>query len=1114
MTSNFDFIPSPWGKLAATLREAEQHVFTASPYAAVLCRKSLEEWVRWLYENDADLEIPKYDSTLNTLMYQQEFKDLLAPSLFNRANLVRKLGNDAVHTSLKVQPKEALHALQIMHGLAGWVVNVYGERKITAPAFDTSLIPTESEAVKTKRDLKKLEEAFLQSQELNRQLTSELDRIKAIKIAHVEKVPPPVDPNEEVTREIYINLLLKEAGWDPHGADVSEYLVTGMPTADGKNDGPGYVDYVLWGDDGKPLGVVEAKRTSRDARVGRNQAKLYADCIEKMHRQRPVIFYTNGFESHIWDDVEYAPRRVHGFYKKEELELLIQRRTTRSSLQDAPVNREIVERPYQVEAIRSIGKVLESRGREALLVMATGSGKTRTAAALVDLLSKANWVKRVLFLADRSALVYQARNAFTNHLPNLPTIDLTKEKDKGHARVVFSTYQTMINQIDVEFDNDQRLFGVGHFDLVIFDEIHRSVYNKYKAIFEYFDAYRVGLTATPKSEGDRDTYLLFGMQPHDPTFAYELEQAVAEEYLVPYKASSVPTKFQREGIKYADLSPEEQVKYEEEFADPVTGEYPDEIDNAALNKWLFNQDTVDKVIGHVMQHGIKVAGGDRLAKTIIFARNHKHAKYIEERFDKQYPQYKGEFCKTIDNYEEYAYDLLKQFSEKDKSPHIAVSVDMLDTGIDVPEVCNLVFFKPVRSRSKFWQMIGRGTRLCKNLFGPGDDKTHFIIFDFCENFEFFGKKPEGEKDSKSKSLSQRLFEQRLRLVHLLQKQDDAALRQQGDQVQKFLVKQVADLNDESFLVRQHWRVVEKYKDPYSWNALNELDIKELFDHVGPLINEVGEDEDAKRFDLLCYTMQALLLIKGVTADHLINDVKEIAAKLSKKGSIPAVAAKMDLIKHVQTKQYWQELSVMKYEHLRNDLRNLIRFIDGDTRLIVYTNFEDQWEGNTAEYDFALAPNNLDAYKKRVSHYIMTHQDHITIHKLRMNQPITNGELKTLEKMLFEQGEAGTREQFEKAYGQQPLGKFIRSIVGLDVQAAKQALGKFVNEPALNSQQIRFVDTIIKYLTVNGVIDPDALFAPPFTDIASNGLIDVFSKDQATEIVSLVEHINQNAIAVA
>lgn len=1113
MKSNFDFIPSSWRRLATTLKEAELHVFIASPFAAVLCRKSLEEWVRWLYENDADLELP-YDTRLNTLMYQQDFKDLLAPSLFNRANLVRKLGNDAVHTNLKVQPKEAMHVLQIMHGFAGWIVNVYGEETLKIPAFDTELIPIESDIVKTKRDLKKLEDAFLQSQELNRKLNDELERIKVIKDTQVERIPRPADPNEEITRETYINLMLKEAGWDPHGANVSEYAVSGMPTGDGKYNGPGYVDYVLWGDDGKPLALVEAKRTGRDPRVGQNQAKLYADCLEQMHKQRPIIFYTNGFETYIWNDVEYAPRKVHGFYKKDELELLIQRRTTQQSIIDAPVDEAIVERYYQVEAIRSVAQVLENRGREALLVMATGTGKTRTAAALVDVLSKANWVKRVLFLADRTALVYQARNAFTNHLTNLPNIDLTKEKDKGHARVVFSTYQTMINQIDNEFDNDQRMFGVGHFDLIIFDEIHRSVYNKYKAIFEYFDGYRIGLTATPKAEGDRDTYDLFGMEPNNPTYAYELDQAVEDKFLVPPKAIGVPIKFQREGIRYTDLSPEEQLKYEEQFTDPITGEYPDEINNAALNTWLFNIDTIDKVIAHLMLNGIKVAGGDRLAKTIVFARNHKHAKFFEERFNKQYPQYKGDFCKVIDNYEEYAYDLLKQFSEKDKGPHIAVSVDMLDTGIDVPEVCNLVFFKPIRSRSKFWQMIGRGTRLCKNLLGPGDDKSHFIIFDFCENFEFFGNKPEGLKDGKSKSISQRLFELRLKLVHQLQKSEERDLNQHGDEIQKYLVKQVEDLNEESFLVRQHWRVVEKYKDPHCWNSLNELDVKELFDHIGPLVNEYGEDELAKRFDLVCYNLQSEILSKGTVSDYHIGNVKEIAAKLSKKGSIPAVAEKMDLIKLLQTSRYWQDLSVLKFEQLRNDLRKLIRFIDKSTGITVITDFEDEFQSNIEEHTLVFSANNLEAYKKRVAHYFRSHQNYITIHKLRTNQPITNGELATLEQMMFDQGEVGTREQFEEVYGSQPLGTFIRSIVGLDKQAAKEVFSNFVNSPALNPQQIRFVDTIIEYLTVNGVINTEALFSPPFTDISSNGLTDVFTPDDAAEIVKLTTRVNQNAVAVS
>ncbi|NTS42741.1 DEAD/DEAH box helicase family protein [Flavisolibacter sp. BT320] len=1114
MTSNFDFIQSPFSRLASTLKEAERQVYAAPVYAAVLLRKSLEEWVRWLYENDVDLEEP-YDTSLNSLLHQQDFKDLLAPSLFRQVNLVRKLGNDAAHTSLRVKPEEAVHALQLMHGFTSWVFRVYNETNVKVPTFSVDLIPQPVPVHDLKREMEKLRQQLEQTIEINRKQEEELERLKTIKDTRQAAVPPPADPNEAVTRKLYINLLLKEAGWDPHGHNVSEYPVTGMPTGDGKNNGPGKVDYVLWGDDGKPLAVVEAKRTSRDARVGQNQAKLYADCLERMHGQRPLIFYTNGFETWLWDDTEYAQRRVHGFYKKDELQLLVQRRSTRQPLSTAAIDAEIVERYYQIEAIRSVAQVLENRGRDALLVMATGTGKTRTAAALVDTLSKSGWAKRILFLADRTALIYQAKNAFTNHLPHLPAIDLTKEKDTGHARVVFSTYQTMINQIDSEFDNDQRLFGVGHFDVVIFDEIHRSVYNRYKAIFEYFDAYRIGLTATPKSEGDRDTYLLFGLEPQNPTYAYELDQAVGDGFLVPPKTTAVPTKFQRQGIKYDELSPEEQRKYEEEFADPLTGEFPDEINSTALNSWLFNTDTVDKVLGVLMRDGIKVAGGDRLGKTIVFARSHKHAKFIEERFNKQYPQYKGDFCKVIDNYEEYAYDLLKNFSEKDKGPHIAVSVDMLDTGIDVPEVVNLVFFKPVRSRAKFWQMIGRGTRLRLDLFAPGEHKSHFLIFDCCENFEFFGKKPEGVDASQGKTLSQRLFEQRLKLMKLLQGDEDGDLRRYSEELQKGMVGQVEGLNEDSFLVRQHWRTVEKYRDPFQWNALNELDVKELVDHVAVLVTESDEDELAKRFDLLCYNIEVELVTKKSILPKLMSDVQELAAKLSKKGSIPAVFDKMQLIKDVQTKGWWKEMDVMKVEGLRRDLRHLIRFIDRDDSRIVYTNFKDELVNASSDFTSVYqSSNNLEAYKNRVSQFIQSKQTHMTIFKLRTNIPITSMELQALEGMLFEQGECGTREQFETAYGKQPLGKFIRSIVGLDVQAAKNAFGQFVNSPSLNPQQIRFLDTIINYLSVNGTIEPAALFEPPFTEIASNGLIDVFNQDDAAQIVSLVEHVNKNAVAVS
>ncbi|MBP6610561.1 MAG: DEAD/DEAH box helicase family protein [Paludibacter sp.] len=1109
--SNFNFIPNQWASLAQAPQEAEQHVHNAPLYAAMLCRKSLEEWVRWMYEHDADLVLP-YDTTLNSLLHDQRFKNLVAPIQFNQINLIRKLGNTAVHTNAKIKPQEALYALQLLHGFIGWLVQVYGEDKIVVAKFDENLLATGKVKDKSKDELQQLEHNFHEAQTKLQKLEAELANIKAIKEQNIAYVPPPIDPNEDLTRKIYIDTLLREAGWDPYGANVPEYPIKGMPQGNGDANGNGFVDYVLWGNDGKPLAVVEAKRTKRDPRVGQHQAKLYADCIEKEFGQRPVIFYSNGFRTWMWDDVNYAPREVFGFYTNDELQMLIQRRISHKVLSIQTINNDITDRPYQHEAIRSVLEVLENKHREALLIMATGTGKTRVSASIVDLLSKANWVKRVLFLADRNALIHQAKTNLNDYLPNLPAVDLTKEKEDESSRIVFSTYQTIINMIDGEADGNNRFYSVGHFDLIIFDEIHRSVYNRYKHIFKYFDGIRIGLTATPKSEADRDTYALFGLEPKNPTFAYELDQAVTNKWLVPPKAFSVPIKFQRSGIKYDELSDDEKLKYEEQFTNPVTGEFPDEIDSSALNKWLFNSDTVDKVIAHLMQNGIKVEGGDKLAKTIVFARSHLHALYIAERFNKQYPAYKGDFLKIIDYHEEKRYDLLNRFKDKTKMPQIAVSVDMLDTGIDVPEVCNLVFFKPIRSSVKFWQMVGRGTRLCKDLFAVDEDKKEFFIFDFCENLEFFNMHPQGIEGNSSKSLSQRLFELRLRLAFALLGQEEAELKEYGQSIIDQLIKQTQALNGESFIVRQHWEVVEKYRDANAWNALSDLDIKELHDHIAPLMMEIDQDELAKRFDALMLDIQLSVLNGEKKQATLIQKVVSTAGKLSKKASIPTVAKKMDTIKEVQQKIFWEGATIPDIERTRIELRDIIKFLDSENTPIYFTMFEDEFSGNSQEHPLVYSFNDLDAYKRKVEQYLKEHSNNITIHKLRNNVPITKGELETLDRMLFEQGSLGTKAEFTKAYGEQPLGKFIRGIVGLNVQAAKTAFSEILNNQTLNAQQIRFIDTIINFLTVKGIIEPSMLFEAPFTDINSNGVAGLFDESVATKIISLIEIINHNAEA--
>lgn len=1107
--SNFSFIPRLWAELADAPTEAEQNIYHAPSYAAMLCRKSLEEWIRWLYAHDQDLVLP-YDTTLNSLMHAHAFKNLVAPIHFHQINLIRKLGNTAVHTSAKIKTEEALHALKLLHGFITWVVAAYSENRPTLGAFDERFVKKEKAKDRSKDELQELERAYHEQQSELEQLQNELATFKSIKAHNIADVLPPTDPNEALTRKIYIDILLREAGWQLEDPNVQEYpLKACMPQATG-NLGDGFVDYVLWGDDGKPLAVVEAKKTKRDARVGQHQAKLYADGLEKEFDQRPVIFYSNGYQTWLWDDLSYAPREVYGFYTKDELQTLIQRRRFQKSLAKETINNTITDRYYQHEAIRKVSEALESNHREALLVMATGTGKTRVSASLIDFLSKANWIKRVLFLADRNALVHQAKVSFNDYLPNLPAIDLTKEKEDESSRIVFSTYQTMINLIDGETDDKNRFYGVGHFDLIIFDEIHRSVYNRYKHILKYFDGFRIGLTATPKLETDKDTYGLFNMQPGNPTYAYELEQAVNDKFLVPPKGIGVPIKFQRKGIKYAELSEADKLAYEEQFTDPFTGEYPDEIDATALNNWLFNKDTVDKGIAHLMEFGIKVEGGDKLAKTMIFARSHRHAKFIEERFNIQYPEYKGDFLKVIDYQEEYKYDLLNKFKDKLKMPQIAVSVDMLDTGIDVPEVCNLVFFKPVRSSSKFWQMIGRGTRLCTDLFAPGEHKKEFIIFDFCENFEFFNANPKGVESGNGKSLSQRLFKLRLRMAVLLLAQETDDLIDYGQSLIDHLVTQTKTLDTAKFIVRQHWEVVEKYQDKNQWNALSDLDVKEIFDHIAPLVIETDQDEKAKRFDVLMLELQLNVLMGLKRQEQLIQKVVATAALLSKKSSIPLVANKMETIAAIQKKSFWEATTIPNIEYVRLELRDLLKFLDGEHTPIYFTSFEDEFDGNIKEHQVIYNFNDLDAYRKKVEFYLKEKRNHITIHKLINNIQITNGELEELEKMLFEQGAIGTKEEFTKAYGEQPLGKFIRGILGLDINAAKLAFGEILSQQTLNSQQIRFMDTLINFFAVKGIIEAEMLFNPPFTDINTSGIMGVFDNETAIKIISLINQINHNA----
>ncbi len=1134
--TQFAFLKPEFPSVFDLARKAETSALSDPRAACFYARLALETAVNWMYDNDNSLRSP-YDNSLSALIHEGTFRAVVGNVLVAKARIIKDFGNRAVHDTRAVAPQTSVTCVRELFHFSYWLVRTYarGAKPDASLAFSTDALPraVQVEAsslaklqamAKEHEDAKKqLEEAHaarLKSDHERLVLDEEVKRLQA-EIAAIKQANQSTadnhDYSEAETRDAFIDLLLAEAGWPLDQQRDREYPVKGMPnTAE-----EGFVDYVLWGDDGKPLAVIEAKRTKRDPRVGQQQAKLYADCLEQEFGVRPTIFYTNGYEHWLWDDVNSPPRHVHGFLKKDELTLLHQRRQTKRKLADIPIDAKVVERYYQTRAVKRVGEVFEKeQQRKALLVMATGSGKTRTVIALIDQLMRANWVKRVLFLADRVALVKQAHNNFKQHLPTTPSANLIerhdpKKNDHNGARICVATYPTMMGLID-EMQNGQRLYGAGHFDLIVIDEAHRSVYRKYRSIFDYFDSYLVGLTATPRDEIDRDTYSLFELEKGVPTDAYDLDEAVSDGFLVPPTAISVPLKFQREGIKYDDLSDEEKEQWDmlewEEGKLP-----PDQIDASAVNKWLFNADTVDKVLEHLMTHGLKVNEGDRLGKTIIFAKNHDHAVFIAKRFDENYPHLKGEFARVIDFKTEYAQSLIDDFSVADKAPHIAISVDMLDTGIDVPEVVNLVFFKIVRSKTKFWQMIGRGTRLCPNLYGPNRHKDQFLIFDFCQNFEFFNQNPKVTDGAVAVSLSQKLFAGRVELSGILdgipaQERSEGLETLLGD-TKAMLFDEVSGMSLDNFLVRAKRRAIEQFQVREAWDNLSAEDRHTLINDVAGLPSAVGDgDISAKQFDYLILKGQLDLLENSASFVNCKDKVITIASCLETLGNVPMVAAEMALILEIQAEEYWTDINPWMLETLRRRLRNLIKLIEGEAKQIVYTDFTDEiGDGTKVALPDAGVGTDKARFQLKVRHFLQAHSDHIAILKLRRNEQLTPQDLSELERIMVEESVA-TNDDLTALQDQGGLGLFIRSLVGLERDAAKSAFAGFLGGRNMNANQIEFINLVIDHLTENGAMEPKRLYESPFTDLDDQGVGGLFPQADVLKIVQVLNDVKLKAAA--
>lgn len=720
-------------------------------------------------------------------------------------------------------------------------------------------------------------------------------------------------------------------------------------------------------------------------------------------------------------------------------------------------------------------------------MQATGTGKTRVAVALTDLLIRAGWVKRVLFLCDRRELRKQAKNTFDEFIGE-PTTYVTRHTAKDRTqRIYFGTYPAM-QKIFEKFD-------IGFFDLIIADESHRSIYNRYRELFHYFDCLQVGLTATPVDFIARNTYALFGCEEQNPTAYYPLERAIEEKNLVPYEVFTHTTKFLRKGIKYSQLTEEQKRQLEED------GENPEDFDVDAKNvdRQIFNKETNRAILRNLMENGIRETTCQHPGKTIVFARNHNHAVLLAQLFDEMYPQYGGEFCKVIDNYDPRAEQLIDDFKETDGSKEltIAISVDMLDTGIDVPEVVNLVFAKPIKSKVKFWQMIGRGTRLCKDLFGPGKDKSKFRIFDHWGNFEYFEESHPEAEPTQTKPLLQQIFETRIDLAETALNNGDL---DSFTMAVKLIGKDLNTLPDKTIAVREKWKEKALVSRPETLNQFAPTAVITLRNEMAPLMQwvKLSGKVDAWYHDLLITKMELELLRKTGCFEDLKSQLLDRIAQLQM--HLNPVREKFTIINRLKEAEFWSQVSVTSLEEIRLELRSIMHHREkvsppgADPKVIDIDDGDEHYQrrkSNIREVDMSV-------YKKQVEEALRDHFDtNLTLQKIRRREPVSEADLNTLASLILTQHPGVDITLLKEFYAEaQPLDFILRRIIGMDSDAVTARFEHFVQKyPQLKSDQVLFLNMLKNHISKYGAIEIERLYEPPFTNLASDGVDGVF-KDEA------------------
>lgn len=1085
---NFEFLkPFPeLKKLYVYCSEAEEFVFSKPSISATSARKALEFVVKMIY---ASLYGQDDGLTLFEMCEDIRVKDYLSdPSLINTIHFLRKMGNVAVHEGVLLK-EESLKVLEELHFLIGEFCILLGLAD-DYPKFEkpnettTTSTSTTFESKKTEKATEKI----TVEPELVARFAPRMRMVKFdVKYAR----------DEEENKKLYLEASLREAGWA-----IVNRPDQAFPCSAGINmllDDGDTVDFVLYGRDNRPLAIVEYTTTSKNLIEGRTKGIEKANKMSEKLGYKPIVYYTNGYHIFVIDQLGYRPRRVFQFHSIEELELLKLRANMRQDISNPTIDDNITNRNYQKNAIRATCNAFMEKRRHSLLVMATGTGKTRVSISLADVLMRANWVKNILFLADRTSLVRQAHKNFNKLLPNVTTSIFAGgyvNRD-ANARIIFSTYQTMINLIN----DDTREFGIGRFDLIIIDEAHRSVFNKYGSLFHYFDALMIGLTATPRAEDNKSTYQLFELKNGHPDFAYELEQAIADGYLVGFSVLDRTTDALRRGIHYDELSEEEQQKFEDAFATGDDEESDEDFAGTVLEADQFKANriislgTIDAMLNELMKNGLKIDGGDKLGKTIIFASSHFEATKIVERFQVLYPHLGIDFCKLIDSRVENSLGLIDSFGERNQLPQVAVSVDMMDTGIDVPDVLNLVFFKTVISKIKFLQMVGRGTRLSPNVFGPTLDKKGFLIFDYFDNFRYFRMRNTWsaiDHDANAKSLSTTaqsvlINERKLNILRALTESNalspfEAAYK---DQLREYFVDMVRELCNDDIEVQYNMAFVSKYRTAEQWNYFTDEKIEEISKHILPLLPPDPSPAKIKTFDLLIYVIEDVVpkrLEEGKSIRNIrhgffsVEDkIDEMMSALGKLKTIPAIVQKEQLIKQMHNADLlFDNFSLEKCEHVRNELRELIAFIPDDRKYYVIETKDFVIDASEDEQPF-----KKKTYAEKAFDYIAEGKP--VFAKIRNLDELTQAEKDDLDTTF--KCNLGTSAEYAAWSGNKPLLPFLRVQVGIADSAIQTKFGSFLNTAVLNEQQLTYMNQIISFARENGDISfLDLQRVSPFCDV--------------------------------